>query len=169
MPPFDVMRPLLVNTPTMCCPATVFVVRFFGGHDAQPIVDRAAAPQLRAACAMVSPHWLAAHAEEWHELRHEPGAPRQRLAATRRHYRYERGVRTDNGVAWFRRVVPNAPGEVLHLTPHDEWFRGIFWRGGAGQTIFGDHRTLSPRSGWSPNYVGRMFVMVREPSSCAAR
>ena len=53
--------------------------------------------------------------------------------------------------------------------PHDEWFRGIFWRGGAGQTIFGDHRTLSPRSGWSPNYVGLMFVMVREPSSCAAR
>ena len=53
--------------------------------------------------------------------------------------------------------------------PHKEWFRGIFWTRPSGTVIFGDHSTLEPETGWSPNYEGRMFVMIREPSSRAAR
>ena len=66
------------------------------------------------------------------------------------------------------RIMGQGEGRDFTLAfPHKEWFRGIFWTRPSGTVIFGDHATLSPQSGWSPN--GRMFVMLREPSSRAAR
>ena len=47
------------------------------------------------------------------------------------------------------------------------WFRGTFWT--KPGTNFGGHNALWDGSGWSPNYVGRIFSMFREPSSRAAR
>ena len=68
------------------------------------------------------------------------------------------------------RIMGQGQGRDFTLAfPHKEWFRGIFWTRPSGPVIFGDHATLSPQSGWSPNYEGRMFVMLREPSSRAAR
>lgn len=49
--------------------------------------------------------------------------------------------------------------------PYDQWFRGTFWT--KPSTNFGNHDALWDRSGWSPNYVGRIFSMFREPSSRA--
>jgi len=68
------------------------------------------------------------------------------------------------------RIMGQGEGRDFTLAfPHKEWFRGIFWTRPSGTVIFGDHATLSPQTGWSPNYEGRMFVMLREPSSRAAR
>jgi len=50
--------------------------------------------------------------------------------------------------------------------PYDEFFRGVFWT--KPSTNFGDHHSLAPNSGWSPDFgIDRVFAMIREPSSRA--
>ena len=49
--------------------------------------------------------------------------------------------------------------------PYDEWFRGTFWI--KRSTVFANHDSLHASKGWTPNFDGRIFAMLREPSSRA--
>jgi len=68
-------------------------------------------------------------------------------------------LRNDKGRFAGKRMTQGR--DFISRFPHQKWFQGIFWGN------FAAHTTLSQRSGWSPNYVGRIFVMIREPSSRA--